>query len=175
MVEKYSGLLLAISRRTFASYGFEASNQDCEDVVAEVWGNLLQNERQLIHQCLERRQLLPALHVLTRNRSIDVMRRRKFVAQPLTEELMEVPAVDDESESYAELTDLLPKALAELSAKERTLVDLFYLHGKKYREIELLTGVSQNGIGPTLARALTKLRDSMAESRKEIYAIRDEP
>jgi RNA polymerase sigma-70 factor, ECF subfamily len=175
IVATYAGLLLAIARRTFAAYGFEVSTHDCEDVVAEVWGNLLRHERRLIQQCLARRQLLPTLHALTRNRSIDLMRRRKFVTQPLAGEGDELPAVDAESAPDAELASLLPQALAELSAKERTLVELFFLHGKKYREIELLTGVSQNSVGPTLTRALGKLRDWLAESRKELFATRHEP
>src|ERR1043166_1688490 len=101
------------------------------------------------------------------------MRRRKFVTQPLADEQENVAAVQDESEPSSEFIELLPKALAELSAKERTLVELFYLQEKKYREIELLTGVSQNSVGPTMARALTKLRDMIVESRKELYATRD--
>ena len=161
VVGKYSGLLLSLARRTFAAYGFEASDHDCEDAVADVWGNLLRTERQLIRRCLERGQLLPTLHVLTRNRTVDIMRRRKFVTEPLREELVEAPADDPEPESRPELAGRLRAALAQLSSKERTLVELFYLLGKKYREIELLTGVSQNSVGPTLTRALAKLRDAM--------------
>lgn len=156
LVEKYSALLLAISRRTFGGYGFAVSDHDCEDVVAEVWGNLLRNNRQVIRQCLERKQVLPTLHVLTRNRTIDVMRRRKLVTQPLSEEFAEVPVVETEAEELP--VAQLRIALTQLSAKERTLVELFYLQKKKYREIELLTGISQNSVGPTLARALEKLR-----------------
>jgi RNA polymerase sigma-70 factor (ECF subfamily) len=164
IVSKYSGLLLSLARRTFGSYGFTASNHDCEDVVSEVWSNLLRNDKQVIRRCLERGQLLPMLHVLTRNRTIDVMRRRKFVTEQLDEELTEVPSAESESELPLDPNNQLPKALGQLSAKERTLVDLFYLQGKKYREIELLTGVSQNSVGPTLARALAKLREWIAKN-----------
>jgi len=175
IVEKYSGLLLAISRRTFASYGFDASNPDCEDAVAEVWRNLLQNDRQLLRQCLERGQLLPTLHVLARNRTVDVMRRRKFVIVQLDEDLEPVAVENDEATADTDIEELLPRALAQLSSRERTLVELFYLHERKYREIELLLGVSQNSIGPTLARALGKLRKAIEDARKESYAIRHEP
>ncbi|MCG3149009.1 MAG: hypothetical protein PCFJNLEI_02461 [Verrucomicrobiae bacterium] len=154
LVNKYSALLLSISQRTFAGYGFTASTHDCEDVVAEVWRNLLHHDRRLLRQCLERQQLLPTLHVVTRNRTIDVMRRRKLITQPLADELVEVPA----AEPAPDLSGRLQQALAQLAPKERTLIELFYLQRKKYREIELLTGISANSIGPTLARALGKLR-----------------
>lgn len=71
----------------------------------------------------------------------------------------------NESVPYSELTDLLPNVL----------VELFYLDRKKCRQDELLTGVPQDSVGRTRARALTKLRDRIGESRKEMYAIRDEP
>ena len=164
LVGKYSGLLLALARRTFAAYGFAASNHDCEDAVAETWSNLLRNERQQIRRCLERGQLLPTLHVLTRNRTVDVMRRRKLVTEPLQEELVEATAAEPALESTPDLAHRLRAALARLSTKERTLVELFYLQEKKYREIELLTGVSQNSVGPTLARALLKLRDALGRA-----------
>ena len=157
VVEKYTGLLLAISRRTFGVYGFEASMADCEDAVADVWGNLLRHEGRLIRQCMERGQLLPMLHVLTRNRTIDLMRRRKLMTQPLDEELTELPAEEQPAEN-AEIIARIPAALTVLAPKERTLVELFFLQGKKYREIELLTGIPQNSVGPTLNRALAKLR-----------------
>lgn len=173
IVSKYSGLLLAIARRTFAAYGFVASEPDCEDAVAEVWRNLLDHDRRIVRQCLERGQLLPTLHVLTRNRAIDQMRRRKFIGASM-EELEEVAATD-EPESESSLAEELPRALAALSPRERTLVELFYLHDKKYREIEQLTGIPQNSIGPTLTRVLAKLRDTLSEKPEEVYAIPNEP
>jgi RNA polymerase sigma factor (sigma-70 family) len=51
--------------------------------------------------------------------------------------------------------------MRSLNARERTLVELFFLQGKKYREIAALTGVAQNSIGPTLGRALSKLRTAL--------------
>ena len=164
MLKEYSGLLLGISRRTFASYGFHASFQDQEDAVADVWRNLLEHERRLIRQCLDRGNFPQMLVVLTRNRTIDIMRRHKMtVALPADEEL-DVPA-DPAGNDW----DGLPKevgaeALNTLSARERTCIQLFFLHRKKYREIETLAGIPQNSVGPTLARALTKLRSFFAQT-----------
>jgi len=132
-------------------------------VVAEVWRNLLQHDRRLVRQCLERGSLLAMLHTLTRHRSVDLLRRRKLVTEPFTEELELAPAAEPELEDRSQLTERLGPALARLSARERALVELFYLHQKSYREIELLTGVRLNSIGPTLGRALAKLRTALAE------------
>ncbi len=47
---------------------------------------------------------------------------------------------------------------APLSGKERLLITLTYFHEKSYREIVEMTGMPQNSIGPTLRRALDKVK-----------------
>ena len=164
IVEQYSGLLMAVSRRTFLAYGYLPASQDCEDVVAEVWCNLLEKDRALVRRCLQRGYFLPTLHVLARNRTIDTLRRRKFLSLPLNE-LDGVPRErETETAPDRETVDQLTRALGVLSAKERTLIELFFLQGKKYREITVLAAIPQNSIGPTIARALVKLRRAMADS-----------
>lgn len=160
LVEGYSGFLLAMSRKAFASYGVRTAGQDFEDAVADVWKNLLENDRRLIRQCLDRGNFLQTLQVLVRNRSIDLMRKRQGTTIALTEgravaEPAPMPS-DDDIEPGA-----LTKAMKELTARERTLVNLFFLQGKKYREIAALTGIPQNSIGPTLARAVARLRKEL--------------
>jgi RNA polymerase sigma-70 factor, ECF subfamily len=163
VVAKYSGLLLAISRRTFLTHGFLPSSQDCEDAVAEVWRNLLADKRRVIRRCLEHGHFLATLQVLARNRTVDTLRRRRIVAVPLNEELVGEAPVEEPSVPTGEWERHLPKALAILSARERRLIELFFLRGKRYREIEGLTGIPQNSIGPTLGRALIKLRKALHE------------
>lgn len=160
LVEGYTGFLLAMSRRTFASYGVRTDGQDFEDAVADVWKNLLENDLRLVRQCIERGNFVQTLQVLVRNRSIDLMRKR----QNATIALNEGHAVTQPAAASTE-ADLEPgelaRAMGELTARERTLVNLFFLQRKKYREISALTGIPQNSIGPTLARAVARLRQSL--------------
>jgi RNA polymerase sigma-70 factor (ECF subfamily) len=162
VVEKYTGLLLAISRRTFLTHGFLPSNQDCEDAVAEVWRNLLADKRKVVRRCLEHGHFLATLQVLARNRTVDVLRRRRIVSVPLNEELVGETPEQPEPPPTSGLERHLPQAMKVLSTRERRLIELFFLRGKKYREIEALTGIPQNSIGPTLGRALVKLRKELA-------------
>jgi len=145
-----------VARRAFARYAFPATRDDIEDTVAEVWRNLLEHDMRLVHQCRQRDNLLPALQVLARHRAIDLMRRRKVHAQPLND-------YDAAAPQHRENNDLpdseqITAALEALPQRERTLVRLFFLQHKKYREIADLTGIPQNSIGPTLSRALARLR-----------------
>jgi len=156
LIERFSPLLVAIASRTLAHYGPPARAEDAEDAVAEVWKNLLEDDLRIVRNCLAKDNFLQTIHVLARHRSIDLLRRRHACrVLPLT---FDAPAQDsDVGECFAS-TELVEHATQVLEQRERTLVELFFLHGKKYREIAQLTGIPQNSIGPTLARAMAKMR-----------------
>ena len=157
LVRDYSGLLLAIAGRTFSSYGFPSEHHDREDVVSEVWQNVLANDRRIIRECLAKGYFLQTLHVLARRRAIDLMRARKIKTEPLTEsvEADQQPEMIFDKEYSA---SMIKKAIASLGPRERMVMRLFFLQRKSYREIAALTGILSNSIGPTIARALVKLR-----------------
>lgn len=161
LVRQYSGLLCSMARRTMSGYGYEAAAQDAEDVVAEVWKNLLDRDCRLIRQSLRRQNFLQMLHVLARNRSVDLIRKRRGDNMPLREDIVaELPYEPQEPERPIDLR-LPVEALRQLAPRERACVALFFLQRKKYREIETITGIPQNSIGPTLNRALAKLRECL--------------
>jgi RNA polymerase sigma-70 factor (ECF subfamily) len=160
LVETYSGILLAIVRGTFARYGFAPASADVEDRVADVWQNLLANDLKIVRQCLQQGYFLQTLHVLARNRTIDMLRKRKVETVPLdgNEPAVESPPSAVPAAAVDVPEARLHQAIETLTPKERTLIALFFLQGKKYKEIAALTGISMNSIGPTMGRALIKLR-----------------
>lgn len=160
LVETYSRLLLAIVRGTFVRYGFMPANADVEDMVSDVWQNLLANDLKIVRHCLQNGYFLQTLHVLARNRTIDLLRKRKLETVPLDGNEMELesPSVTMPSAMGDIPETRLHEAIATLPPRERTLIALFFLQGKKYKEIAALTGISINSIGPTMGRALIKLR-----------------
>ena len=165
LVETYSGLLLAIVRGTFARYGFAPASADVEDMVANVWQNLLADELKIVRQCLQHGCFLQTLHVLARNRTIDLLRKRKLETVPLdgNEPAMELPPRALPSAAMDVPEARLHQAIEVLTPRERALVALFFLQEKKYKEIAVLTGISINSIGPTIGRALIKLRQVLQE------------
>ena len=159
LVGRYAPLLHAVVRRTFSRYGGVTTVQDEEDAVAAVWRNLLEHDRHLIRRCLERGNLAATLHVLARHRAVDLLRRHRPEVVALSEQhsRIEEPA---EEQMPAE-PHQLHEALERLTERQRTVVRLFYLQGKRYREIAEVTGMPANSVGPTLTRALRKLRESL--------------
>lgn len=163
LVERYSGFLLAVTSRTFSSYGAAPEPQDCEDAVADVWRNLIENNHRVLRDCLTRGNLLPTLQVLARHRAVDILRKRRPMQQ-LPDDNSLAPASAKEARGNTGVdAEELAVALATLTPRERILVNLFFLQGKKYREIADISGIPQNSIGPTLGRAVTRLRDAMEE------------
>ena len=161
LVREYSGVMIRVAERTFASYGYKPVTQNAEDVVAVVWSNVLANDRRIIRQCLAKGHWLATLYTLVRNRAVDVMRAHRLQTVPLDETHQPEQETDAEPEPQAPPPEQLREALQKLNERERTLVNLFFLQGKKYSEIAGLTGIAQNSIGPTLGRALAKMRTAM--------------
>ncbi len=160
LVDSYGGLLLGLARNTFERHGRHASRHDIEDAVTAVWRNLLENERSLLRKCLAHGEILPLLHTLVRNRCVDMMRKQgsdpcvSFAADVLEK----IPVLQEDSDEGIPESSQIVLAMNSLSAKERTCVKLFYLQERGYREISEIAGIPVNSIGPTIRRALDKLR-----------------
>jgi RNA polymerase sigma factor (sigma-70 family) len=160
LVKDYSGVLIGVAKRTFAAYGYKPVAQDAEDVVSVVWSNVLAHDRRIVRRCLEQGRWLATLYTLVRNRAVDIMRAHRLQTVPYDE--VHVPEPEPESDADPGAAEIPPEklqaAMDTLNARERTLVNLFFLQDKKYSEIAALTGIAQNSIGPTIGRALSKLR-----------------
>lgn len=165
LVNSYGGLLFGLARNIFERHGRHASRHDIEDAVTAVWRNLLDDERSLLRKCLDRGEILPLLHTLVRNRCIDMMRKMgSDPCVPFAAEFLEkIPAPQEENEEEIPSGRQIVLAMDSLAAKERTCIKLFYLQERGYREISEITGIPMNSIGPTIRRALDKLRTFLSK------------
>ena len=161
-VEEYSGFIFAVVKRTYMSYGFKTSHHDIEDTVADVWKNLIENDMKVIKKCMENGNFLPTLHVIAKNRSIDRIRKKNRHNHKLNE-YYGVLSSERHDGGLDFDSEALLKAIEQLPPKPRSMVRLFFLQRKKYREIAALTGIPQNSIGPTLARAVSQLKVIMGK------------
>ncbi len=160
LVDSHSGLLFGLARSTFERHGRHASRHDAEDAVTAVWRDLLANDKRLLRSCLERGGLLALLHTLVRNRCVDMMRKQG--ADPcIAMDMKDISGIAMDAEVHQEESpddSEISLALESLPVKERSCVRLFFLQDRSYREISELTGMPVNSIGPTIRRALDKLR-----------------
>ncbi|GIW98580.1 MAG: hypothetical protein KatS3mg111_1913 [Pirellulaceae bacterium] len=61
----------------------------------------------------------------------------------------------------------LLREVDRLPPRGRQLVTLFYLEGKTYEQIRVLTGIPIGSIGPTITRALQRLRSELNHSASD--------
>jgi RNA polymerase sigma-70 factor, ECF subfamily len=159
-VTLYSGLLMGVSKRTFGVYGVEGQTSDHEEVAAAVWGNLLEHDMRVVRQCVGKGNFAATLTVLAKHRAVDLIRKTGD-AHAEVGEIEPVTGEQEEPEDLGVDGKRLGEAMEKLPERQKMLLRLFYLQGKSYKEIHGLTGVAENSIGPTIARAVARLREML--------------
>ncbi len=161
LVQDTTPLLRGLASRTFSKYGFSADQATCEDIASQVWINLLANDRKLLHTCRDQQAWTPMLYTLVRNRCIDHMRKTRTVMLPEEDHLPEPDQPPTPAPGLHK--EWIQGHLNRLSERERILIELFFLQDLTYRDIEQTTGIPSNSIGPTLKRALKRLRKQIEQ------------
>lgn len=170
LLRLYLKLVQHVVRRTLGASG-RPPEQDVEDVTNEFLGSLVKDDYRALGTVGEPYDLKAWLAVGARRRAIDFVRRRRVASVSLDDASGEstlgaavaAPAPDADAAARADHRAAVSGALSVLNPKERLAVQLFYLDGKKYREIARITGMNANSIGPTLLRAVEKMQKHLAD------------
>lgn len=136
--------------------------QDVEDIANDILVRLLANDCALMAQVRDRQRIGGWLSVLTRNHTLDYVRRYASRMRAYSGVMREEPApypspaedmIQNEDAQYAQ--DLL----ASLPARDRLALSLFYLQGMKYTEIASITSQNINTVATQIRRARERLRE----------------
>jgi RNA polymerase sigma factor (sigma-70 family) len=170
MVSLYLKLVYHVVRKTLATYGRGAAEQDVEDVTHDLFQSLVRDDYRAFAALREPYDLKAWLAVSARRRAIDFVRRKRLPSVSLDEgedrtlaSTLAAPEAGGDDAARGEHLRAVQESFSALNAKERLIVQLFYLKGKKYREIAEITGVNPNSISPTLMRAVEKLQKVLTE------------
>jgi RNA polymerase sigma-70 factor (ECF subfamily) len=129
--------------------------EDCaQDVMVTVW-----NKAHLFDP--SRASVSTWVFTIARNRRIDLARRER---RPEPEDLgwgPEPETAQDDSVMLQQETELLGRALAELPARQRELIEKCYFGDLSHREIADVTGLPLGTIKSRIRLALDKLRHAM--------------
>ncbi|SEL68450.1 RNA polymerase sigma factor [Paenibacillus sp. OK003] len=107
--------------------------------------------------------ILAWIKQLTRNTTLDYIRRVKRDRQMLTEPYVNISSTACDEISVAcevearERDELLHQTISELKSEYRTILLLFYMEGKSYREVCLELKLTEPVLTQRLARARKKL------------------
>jgi RNA polymerase sigma-70 factor (ECF subfamily) len=161
-----------VIRHTAHSRSVPLTPEDEDDLLAEIFLKLLENNAQILRKFRQKSSLAWYLTVVTRRIAVHEMTRRRkaealghvhahhanvahmqaVVPQARTPQ----NRIDDQEEIRQMLEDLPPTDAA--------VVRQYHLENRSYREISHMLGIPENSIGPTLSRARERLRAKKVQS-----------
>jgi RNA polymerase sigma factor (sigma-70 family) len=173
LVELYLKLVYHVVRKTLTTYGRTGAEQDVEDITHDLFQSLVRDNYRALGSIREPYDLKAWLAISARRRAIDFIRKRRLAAVSLDEAregddrglsgAVAAPDRPPDDPVRDEYRAAVQESLSALNPRERLVVQLFYLKGKKYREIAQMTGVNPNSISPTLTRAVEKMQKYLAD------------
>ncbi|MEM1304365.1 MAG: sigma-70 family RNA polymerase sigma factor [Planctomycetota bacterium] len=162
-VDRYLGLVVHVVSHTARSRSLKLSQPDRDDLIAEVFLVILDNDYAVLRRFQGRSSLATYLTVVARR---VVVRKLLGSLSGLSSSTHEAYVPADPStpiEKRIEDVDEVEQLLTRLDGPEASVVRMYHLEGKSYREISTATGMPENSIGPALSRARTKLRNGVAQ------------
>jgi RNA polymerase sigma-70 factor (ECF subfamily) len=129
------------------AFGILRDSDEAEDVVQDVLLRLWQMRDQL------RMPIEPLARVLTRNRCIDIVRRKKPAAE------LSMAVFQEEDEALRERIERMMKVIETLPDLQQTILRLRHMEGMEFKEIAELTGSTEMAVRKALSRARQAVRD----------------
>lgn len=160
-VDRFIGLVVHVTHHTAASRNFTIDSSTCDDLVAEVFLTLVDNDFATLRRFRRHCSLATYLTVIARR--VVVRRLVNGAKQPLSSSELNPAAPDDD-----DLQDLrrqeIEQLMTQLEPQEQIAIRMFHLEGKSYREIGQTLGLGENSVGPMLSRAKAKMREREARA-----------
>ena len=161
-VDRFMGLVLHVIRHSAQARSIRLTAEDRDDLCAEVFLAIVQNDFAVLRNFGGRSSLATYLTVVARRVVV-----RELLAQRATARLagggtpQAADAAPDQrapSEARLDNQEEVGRLMEGLEGAEAQVVRMYHLEGKSYREIGSAVGLSENSIGPILSRARDKLR-----------------
>lgn len=133
--------------------GILRDSDEAEDVVQDVLLRLWQMREQL------KMPIEPLAKVLTRNRCIDLIRRKKPTAELIPRQSLSAAVFQEENEAQRERIERMMKVIETLPDMQQTILRLRHMEGMDSKEIANLTGSTEVAVRKALSRARQAVRD----------------
>lgn len=134
------------------------SEQSRDDIVAEVFLRLIENDFAILRRFRGQSSLGTYLVVVTRRiaiRKLSQYRRAASVARSLVSEPI---SSDENGQLEVENTEEVQALLAKMPTNEATVIRMYHLEERSYKEISSHVGIPENSVGPLLSKARSRLK-----------------
>ncbi len=156
-IDRFMGLVVHVINHTAQCRSINLSAADREDLAAEVFLAIVDNDMAVLRHFRGKSSLATYLTVVARRVVV-----RKLVdghtSVPLGDMVARAETDDDEPEARIGDREEVGRLLGQLQGSEATVVRMYHLEGKTYQEISHTVGMPENSVGPMLSRACAKLR-----------------
>jgi RNA polymerase sigma-70 factor, ECF subfamily len=156
-VDRFMGLVVHVINHTAQCRSINLSAADREDLAAEVFLAIIDNDMAVLRHFRAHSSLATYLTVVARRVVV-----RKLVegrsAVPLGDMVAQAESEEVDPEQRIGDREEVGRLLGQLQGEEATVVRMYHLEGKSYQEISRTVGIRENSVGPMLSRARAKLR-----------------
>jgi RNA polymerase sigma-70 factor, ECF subfamily len=166
-VDRYMGLIYHVIHHAAHARSRVLSSEDIEDIAAEVFLKIVDDDYAVLRRFKGNSSLPTYLTVIARRIGV-----KELIRRHREEELGHTNAhrafVDDGSPEGAEAivtAEEVERMLEDLPPREAEVVRLYHLKYQNYRQIGKKLGIPENSVGPILAKARKRLRETAEEQR----------
>lgn len=161
--QAYRRVVIGVARRQLRRLGVADVETLAEDVLAELFSELLARERATLKSFAGRSSVATWLAVLARRCASRLVRRKRRGPQ----QLVEPERLEDTGESPADMAEqkerrsLVRAQVEQLAPRDRLALQLFYQGGRSYKEVAAVLELPVENIGTLLARARKRLAERL--------------
>jgi RNA polymerase sigma-70 factor (ECF subfamily) len=165
-VDRYLGLIYHVIHHVAHSRSRLLSEADTEDIAAEVLLAIVDDDYDVLRRYKGLSSLPTYLTVIARRIGVKEIIRRQREAElgHANAHRETVSDLSGEAESIATAEEV-ERILDELPEKEAEVVRLYHLKYMNYRQIGKQLGISENSVGPILAKARKRMRRAGQSNR----------
>jgi RNA polymerase sigma-70 factor (ECF subfamily) len=168
-IRRYIRLVVHVVRETLYEKTGRATEEDIDDITEEVYAHLVDRNCRVFSQLHEPYNLKAWIATVTRRKALDHCKKRMIRSVSLDQSFEEQTvllerligqehAAPGEKEEIQRVLEQAP-----LNSKERRLITLSFFQEQSYAEISDSLRMPENSVGPTLHRALEKVKDTLRQ------------
>ena len=140
---------------------------DVDDICHDVYVRIFRNNCEALARIREPRSISAWLMTISQNHVYSYLRKRRVISSARETAAKEIPASYAESPEAGlierESVSILRRNLEKLEAKDRLILQLYYLDDLTYAEIAETLSLNINTVASRLMRAKAKLRERLTK------------
>lgn len=161
-IEHFSGLLYYSARERLKRDGIRFVQEDLDDIVQGVFLEMWEKNR--LQEVRDRERINAWLSIVAQSRALNYIRQKKerLLSQ---KEFYKIDNIVSDAGSYVDerLLDKLERIVQNFDAREKLILKLNIIYGKKHKEIAEFMNIPINTVSTIIARKKNFLRERLKD------------